>query len=798
MDALIRDIRYALRSWRRAPGPIAAAIAALALGIGANTAIFSIVSGVLLRPLPYQNPERLVMVWQDMRARGGPQRDWISPGLFVEWRQRGTMFEQIAAIRGWTPNLTGVDEPERLRGAAVSPAYFAALGVAPAAGRALTEADDVPNGAPVVMISDALWSRLFNRDAGLVGRTILLDGQPTTVVGVMPAGFEPPVIAADVWSPIRIDPSRAPRGIVILRALALLRPGVSVAQAQAGMSAVALQLEQEDQEWERARVAVIPLHDDIVGNVRQMLIVLSLAVALVLAIACANVMSLLLARAADRGREITIRTALGAGRGRIVRQLLTESLLLSSIGGIAGSILAIWGVAALVAVAPPSAPRLQDVRVDAGVLAFTALITLVTALVAGLAPSLAAVRVHLNAGLRDGGREATGTGRLRAGLVVGEIAIALVLVVGAALLIRTLVALQHVDMGFEPAHVLSASVAPPRTQYRDPEALRQLFTRLVERAATIPGVRSAALTNMLPLTGGEMNLSFRIEGRPPAATPGSEPVAGARIVSASYPTTLGMRLLQGRDLTPLDSANAPGAVLVNETMAKRYWPGASPLGAKIYLGQLEAAVVGVVGDVHHRGPGTTPGAELYVPYLQFNSRQAMLVLRTTGDPARMTAALRAAMKEIDPALPLANVATLETLLDQSVAQPRFLAALLTGFALLAALLALVGVYGLLSFAVSRRVRELGVRMALGAGRARVLRLVLRQSAVLVIFGLAGGVALAVAVSRLLRTLLFGVRPDDPLTIAGMAAAIALAAFVASLPPALRAARIDPVVALREE
>ena len=798
MDALIRDIRYALRSWRRAPGPIAAAIAALALGIGANTAIFSIVSGVLLRPLPYQNPERLVMVWQDMRARGGPQRDWISPGLFVEWRQRGTMFEQIAAIRGWTPNLTGVDEPERLRGAAVSPAYFAALGVAPAAGRALTEADDVPNGSPVVMISDTLWSRLFNRDAGLVGRTILLDGQATTVVGVMPAGFEPPVIAADIWSPIRIDPSRAPRGIVILRALALLRPGVSVAQAQAGMSAVATQLEREDQEWERARVAVIPLHDDIVGNVRQMLIVLSLAVALVLAIACANVMSLLLARAADRGREITIRTALGAGRGRIVRQLLTESVLLSSIGGIAGSILAIWGVAALVAVAPPSAPRLQDVRVDAGVLAFTALITLVTALVAGLAPSLAAVRVHLNAGLRDGGREATGTGRLRAGLVVGEIAVALVLVVGAALLIRTLVALQHVDMGFEPAHVLSASVAPPRTQYRDPEALRQLFTRLVERAATIPGVRSAALTNMLPLTGGEMNLSFRIEGRPPAATPGSEPVAGARIVSASYATTLGMRLLQGRDLSPLDSANAPGAVLVNETMAKRYWPGASPLGAKIYLGQLEAIVVGVVGDVHHRGPGTTPGAELYVPYLQFNSRQAMLVLRTTGDPARMTAALRAAMKEIDPALPLANVSTLETLLDQSVAQPRFLAALLTGFALLAALLALVGVYGLLSFAVSRRVRELGVRMALGAGRARVLRLVLRQSAVLVIFGLAGGVALAVAVSRLLRTLLFGVRPDDPLTIAGMAAAIALAAFVASLPPALRAARIDPVVALREE
>jgi putative ABC transport system permease protein len=798
MDALLRDIRYALRSWRRAPGPIAAAMAALALGIGANTAIFSIVSGVLLRPLPYQNPGRLVMVWQDMRARGGPQRDWISPGLFVEWRQRGTMFEHIAAVRGWAPNLTGIDEPERLRGAAVSPAYFDALGVAPLKGRTFTAADDVPNGPPVAIVSDALWARLFDRDPALVGRTIALDGQATTVVGIMPAGFDPPIVAADIWSPIRIDPGRAPRAIVILRVIAKIRPGITVAQAQAGMAAIAAQLEQEDTEWERARVAVIPLHEDIVGNVRQMLLVLSLAVALVLAIACANVMSLLLARAADRSREITIRTALGAGRGRIVRQLLTESALLAAAGGVAGLLLAAWGVQALIAVAPASAPRLRDVRVDALVLGFTAAITLLTAAVSGLAPAAAAASVHLTAGLRDGGREVTGTGRLRALLVIAEIAIALVLVVGAALLIRTLVALQHVDMGFDASHVLSASIVPPRTQYRDPIALRQLFQRLLDRAATLPGVRSAALTNMLPLTGGEMNLSFQIQGRPPAATPGSEPVAGARIVSASYVSTMGMRVLQGRDLSPLDTENAPGAVLVNETMAKRYWPGTSPLGAKIDLNGLEAAVVGVVGDIHHRGPAATPGAELYVPFPQFNSRQAVIVLRTTGDPARATSALRAAMKEIDPALPLANVATLETLLDQSVAQPRFLAALLTGFAVLAAILALVGVYGLLSFAVSRRVRELGVRMALGAGRARVVRLVLRQSIVLVAAGLAGGAALAVGLSRVLRTLLFGVRPGDPLTIAAMAAAIAVAAIAASLPPALRAARIDPVVALREE
>jgi putative ABC transport system permease protein len=798
MDALGRDIRYALRSWRRAPGPIVAALAALALGIGANTAIFSIVAGVLLRPLPYQNPERLVMVWQDMRARGGPVRDWASPGLFVEWRQRARMFEHLAAVRGWAPNLTGIDEPERLRGAAVSAGYFAALGVPPALGHVFTEAEDQPGGPPLAIISDALWGRLFNRDPSIVGRAILLDGQATTVVGIMPASFQPPIIPADVWSPIRIDPSRAPRGMIVLRVLAKLKPGIAVAQAQAGMAAIATQLETEDSEWERARVALVPLHEDLVGGVRQMIVVLALAVALVLGIACANVMSLLLARAADRGREITIRTALGAGRGQIVRQLLTESALLSVLGGAGGLLLALWGVQGLIALAPASAPRLQDVRVDGLVLAFTALVTLVTAAVSGIAPAAATARVHLNAGLRDGGREVTSSGRIRSALVVAEIAIALILVVGAALLVRTLVALQHVDMGFDGDRVLTASIAPPRGQYRDPAALRQLYQRLLDHASAIPGVRSAGLTNMLPLSGGDFTLSFQIEGRPPAATPGGEPVAGARVVSASYPSTMGLRILQGRGLSRLDTEHAPGAVLVNETMSRRYWPNGSPLGAKVLINDLEAAIVGVVGDVHHRGPATTPGAEMYIPFPQFNVRQAVLVLRTTGDPARITPSLRAAVKEIDPSLPLANVVTMEKLLEQSVAQPRFLAALLTGFSLLAAVLALVGVYGLLSFSVSRRVRELGVRVALGAGRGRVLRLVLAQSAALVALGLILGAGSALGLSRVLATLLFGVQPGDPVTIIAMAGAIAASAMLASLPPALRASRIDPVVALRED
>lgn len=798
MDAIVRDIRYALRSWRRAPGPIAAAVIALGLGIGANSTIFSAVAGVLLRPLPYQNPERLVMVWQDMRARGGPARDWISPGLFVEWQQRATMFESLGAARGWAPNLTGVDEPERLRGAAVSAGYFTALGVAPQAGRIFTVEDDRPNSPPVVIIADSLWARLFNRDRTLVGRTIPLDGQATTVIGVMPPRFQPPIIDAEIWSPVRIDPARAPRGIIVLRVLGKLKPDVSVAQAQAAMAALAAQLAEEDPEWERARVAVVSLQDDIVGDVRQMLIVLALAVALVLAIACANVMSLLLARATDRTREIMIRTALGAGRSQIVRQLFTESALLAAVGGAIGLLLAWWGVAALVAVAPAAAPRLQDVRIDAIVVGFTAAVAVLTALTSGLAPAVATARSHLAAGLREGGREATASGRLRAIIVSAEIGVALVLIVGAALLIRTLIALQHVEMGFNADHVLTASVAPPRTQYRDPAALRQLYGRLLERASAIPGVRSAALTNMLPLSGGDFNLSFAIEGRPLDATPGAEPVAGARIVSPSYVSTMGLRLLQGRDLSALDTESAPGAALINETMARRYWPNGSALGAKILLPDLELTVVGVVGDVHHRGPGATPGAEMYIPYEQFIARQVVVTLRTAGDPARSASALRAVMREIDPALPLANVKTMDQLLAQSVAQPRFLAALLTAFAGLAALLALIGVYGLLSFAVSRRARELGVRMALGAGRSRIVTLVLGQSATLIGVGLIAGVALSVSLTRVLRTLLFGVQPGDPITVTAMAAGIALAALVASLPPALRASRIDPVIALREE
>ncbi|HTI36260.1 MAG TPA: ABC transporter permease [Vicinamibacterales bacterium] len=797
MDAFLRDARSAVRGWRLVPGPIIAALVALSLGISAAVAIFSVVSGVLLRPLPYQNPERLVMVWQDLRGRGGPPRDWISPGLFVEWRQRATFFERLAAMRGWGPNLTGIAEPALLQGAAVSSDYFQALGVQPARGRLFTDDEDRPDAEPVVIVSDALWKRSFSADPALVGRAIQLDGRPATVVGIMPAEFDPPILPAEIWTPIRIDPATAPRGIIVLRVLGKLKPGITLAQAQAGMNAIAMVLEREDAEWERARTAVLPLHEEIVGSVRQPLAVLAVAVLLVLAIACANVASLLLARAVDRAREITIRAALGASRWRITRQLLTESLVLAVAAGVAGVCLAWWEVRALVALAPASAPRLHDVRLDGGVLTFAVFVTLLTAIVAGLAPASASFGPQLNARLRDGGREATGTGKIRAVLVAAEIAAALVLAVGAALLVHTLVALQRVDLGFNPDHLLTARLVPPRAQYPDIEARRKLFERIVERARVLPGVTDAAITNMLPLSGGEMNLSFAIEGRPPAP-PGQEPVAAARIVSASYLETMGMHLRAGRTLNRYDKENAPGAVVVNESMAEHYWPGQSPLGARVSVGPLDAVVVGVVGDVHHRGPGAAPGPEMYIPFTQFNVPQATLVVRTASDAATLATAVRASMKDVDPSLPLGSVTPMNTLLARNLSQPRFLAALLTAFALLASLLALVGVYGMLSFSVSRRVRELGVRIALGAGRGRVLRLVLGQSALLVLGGIVAGTALSAALSRLLQVLLFGVRAGDATTLAATAGAIALCAMAASVPPALRASRVDPVVALRAD
>lgn len=798
MHALRRDAAYALRSWRRRPAAIVAALFALSLGIGANTVIFSVVSGVLIKPLPYLEPDRLVMVWRDMRARGGPEREWSSPGHVVSWQRDAEVFDQVAGVRGWAPNLTGDGEPERLRGAAVSRAYFLALGVQPLHGRIFTAGEDLPGSGPVTVISHGLWTRRFGSTPDIVGRTVSLDGQPTEIVGVMPASFRPAVVEADLWSPLRLNPAAAPRGMIVLRVLARLAPGVTIEQAQSRLPALALAGTRQDPEEEGTRLSLVGLHEDMVGPVRPVLLVLTGAVILVLLIACANVASLLLSRASERSREIAIRLALGAGRGAIVRQLLTESVLLGALGGILGVLLAWWGLQGLLGIAPPSAPRLQEVGLDGVVLGFAAATALITALLAGLAPALITARATLTPALRDGGRESTGGSRTRSALVVVEVTLAMMLVAGAGLLVRSLISLQRTDLGFDPRNVLTASVSPPRTAYRDDEALRVLYGQLLDRAASIPGVQTAAVASVLPLSNINTDFTFDIAGRDPASGSAGPPSAWFRVVSPTYFQAMGVTILEGRGLTAQDTAETMGAVVINESLARKYWTGVSPVGARLIVEGADAIVVGVAQDMRHRGPSQPPDGEMFLSYLQARNRAAFVVLRTEGDPAMAATALRTVVQAVDPNLPAANIATMDQLLERSLAQPRFLAALLTGFSALAALLALFGVYSVLSFSVSRRVREMGVRLALGADRAAVIRLVLRQSLVLVGSGLILGTILAAVVSRGMRSLLHGVAPGDPATLAGMALLIAAAAFAASYAPARRAALVDPVVALREE
>jgi putative ABC transport system permease protein len=797
MDGMVRDLRCTLRRWRRHPTAIAAAGGALALATAAVTAIYSIVSGVLLRPLPYPQPERLVMIWQDMRGRGGPERDWISPGLFVEWQRRATMFAQIGAIRGWQPTLTEGDNPERLRGAAVSEGYFAALAVPAMFGRTFTAADDRTGAPAVAILSHALWTRRFGADSGVIGRTVLLDGQPTEIVGVLPPSFRGAIVDAEIWSPLRINPAGAPRAMVTLRVLARLSPDVSLQLASSRMTGIASDLAREDPEWERARTTLIPLHSDMIGNVRPMLLVLAAAVGCVVLVATANLAHLLLASAAERARETTLRAALGAGRWQMVRPVVAEAVLLATAAVMSGAAAGWWALGGLLAIAPPSAPRLQDVSVDAGVLIVTAATTLSAALLAGLAPAAAALRANLAASLRDGGRESTGSGRLRAGLVVAEVAMALVLLVAAALLTRTLIAMQRIDLGFRAEGLLTASVQPPRDAYRDAEAVRRLFTSLLDGAGAIPGVQAAALTSLLPLGGGEIRINFGIPGRPPSARPEDEPIAAMRQVSAGYFKTMGIRVTSGREIGVDDSASGPRVVVVNQALARRYWPGQEAVGRAVDLEMEEAIVVGVVADVHHAGPTTPASPEMYLPYTQFNPRTATLVLRTAGAPSSLAIPLRGVVRRVDPRLPLASVAPMTELVMRTLAPARFVAVLLAGFALLAMAVTVIGVYGVQAFSVSRRTREIGVRIALGAGRGRVVGMVLRESLAHVIAGITVGLTIALGASRLARALLFGVSPTDPATYAVMAALIAAAALAASYVPARCAARVDPLVALRD-
>ncbi len=806
METLWQDLRYGARMLTRNPGFTAVAVLTLALGIGANTALFSVIDAVLLRPLPYADSDELVVVWESHDG----ERNSISIPNFDDWRDQNRVFSHIALFRGRNYNLTGTDQPERLRAGVASGSFFRLLGVEPLLGRAFQPKDDRAGAERVVVLSYGLWHRRFASDPAVVGQAITLDGDLHTVIGVMPPGFRHPDIdRAQMWLPVSFDTqymlARESRGNHSYQAVARLAPGVSLPQARAEMQTIARRLEQDHPDSNTGTGALVfPLLEELVENVRPALLVLLAGVGLVLLIACANLTNLLLARAAGREKEIAIRAALGAGRTRLLRQLLTESLLLAVLGGLLGVLLALWGVDLLVRLAPGNIPRLEQVGINAPVLGFTLLLSLATGLFFGLAPALQSSRPDLHHSLKEGGRTSAAAGRrrLRSLLVVAEVALSLMLLIGAGLLLRSFVRLLDVNLGFQPANVLTARVSLPDAAYPEDEDVAAFQQEVLRRLESLPGVHSAGLVTPLPLSGAQIAVGITIEGKP-EPPPGEGPYARFRSVGGDYFRTLGIPLLRGRAFTSADTQAAPRVAVINQTLARLNWPGEDPLGKRVAIGDpAEGApwrtVVGLVPDVKYRSLEHEPEPEMYVPGAQSPMDWIYFVVRTEGDPVSLAPALRQQIASLDPNLPVFAVGTLEQLVTRSVGQRRFTMLLLGSFAALALLLAVVGIYGVMSYAVSRRTHEIGIRVALGAQRDDILKLVGGQGMALALLGVGLGLAGAFAVTRFLSSLLFGITPTDPLTFAGVAFVLAAVALLACYLPARRATRVDPMVALRYE
>jgi putative ABC transport system permease protein len=804
MNTLLQDLRYGARMLMKNPGFTLVAVLTLALGIGANAAIFSVINSVLLRPLPYPQPERLVWIWgtnpsADIKQEGASLPD------FADWKAQGQSFAAMGGFTNFSPILTEAGEPERLPGALVTDGFFTALGVSPQLGRVFTPDEDRPDNRRVAVLGHGIWQRRFGGDPGIVGRKITLNGAPYLVVGVMPPGFKHPLpgmrAPAEVWTPLGIEPATMGRRSDFLGVVARLKPGVAIGQARSEMDALMRRLEGQYPDSNRGwGVILLPLLERFVGELRPTLYLLLAAVGFLLLIACANVANLLLARATARQREVAIRSALGAGRGRIMRQLLTESALLSALGGAVGLLMAKWGMDALINMSPASLPRLGEVAFDWRVLGAAFGIALVTGLLFGLLPALQAAVPLLNEALKEGGRgaDAARGKRLRSAIVVAEVALALVLSVGAGLMLRSFARLQNVNPGFNPKNVLTASLSLPRAKYEEGPRVVAFYRRLLDEVAAMPGVESAGLVDALPLAGGSY-LSFAIEGRPPAdRTPDAE----HRVVSPGYFKAMGIPLIRGRMLSEQDHAQAPFATVISETMARRYWPNEDPLGKRINLDDSQTApwrtIVGIVGDVRNEGLNAEPNPQMYVTFAQAPRQGMSLVVRGAGDPTGLIAGVRNKVAELDRDQPLYNLRTLEQALAESLARERFGLLLIMAFAGLALLLAAVGVYGVLAYSVTQRTREIGVRLALGASRRDVLRLIAGQGMKLVLAGVGAGLLAAFALTRLMTGLLYGITATDPLAFIVVSALLVVVAFVACWIPARRAAKVDPMVALRFE
>ncbi len=802
MQSVLADLRYSFRLLLRSRGYAIIAILALALGIGANTAIFSAVDAVLIRPLPYPDPDRLAMVWEDNSIAGFPTNT-PAPANFLDWKKQNQVFSEMSAARGAAKNLTGDGPPEFVLGRGVLPGFFRVLGVTPALGRTLTDSDDQA-GENVVVISYGLFQRRYAADPNLVGRSILMDGEKFTVVGVMPPSFHFPTKRDDIWIPARLTPQdQARRGSHYLQVVARLKPGIPVERAQQDMTTIGKRLEQEYPATNtKIGVVVVPLKEQAVGQSRTALLVVLAGAACVLLIACVNVANLLLAKAAGRKREMALRAALGAGRFRLIRQMVTESLLLSLAGGLAGLLFARLGLRLLDNLVPS---RLGiTLTLDAPVLFFCAAVALLTGVLFGLAPALHSSRLDLNEALKSGmrGSSSHGAGFLRDVLVVAEVALALVLLVGAGLMIRTLSGLYSIDLGFNPRNALTMTTYLPRTKYSEPSRRIHFYDAVLARVNALPGVVSSAYASDIPLTTRGNTNSIKIQGRP-EPPPGTETDAFYRVGTNDYLKTLGVKLIAGRLLNDQDREKSTPVVVVNETCQKQYWSGASPLGARITTDGLDVwrEVVGVVADPHESGIDVRLKCGVYLPVVQNQTAWAVpanILVRTQSNPLGLAAGVRNAIWAEDRDQPISGIQTLEDLVDLQLADRRQQMILLGSFAALALLLAALGIYGVLAYAVTQRTREIGVRMALGARSSDVVWMVTAHGARLAAAGLAIGGIAAAGVTRGMRQVLYEVSPFDLPTYAGVGAVLATAAIIACAIPAIRAARLDPTIALREE
>jgi putative ABC transport system permease protein len=802
MDTLLQDLKYAVRTLRRTPAFTLAAVACLALGIGANTAIFSVIDGVLLRPLPFKDPGSLVMVWETNRAQGR-DRNVVSPANYLDWRAQNSTFSDIGSYIDWHANLTGVDEPVEVGVSIATASFFTVLGVAPELGRVYTPEEDAPNGPQVVVLSHRLWERRFGARHDVLGARLELNGRPSTVIGVMPASFGIEGSKADLWTPMQLNPSLDYRTRTgrYLTSIARLKPNVTLQRAQVDMSAIARRLEDAHPIFNTGWGAnLVPMYEQVIGGVRRALFVLGGVVAFVLLIACANVANLLLARSTARTREVAVRAALGAGRGRMVRQLLTESVVLSALGGAVGLLLAYWGVQGVKTLAPRGVPRVSSISIDGWTMAFTLVVAVVTGLLFGLVPALRTGRGNLQTILREGSRGSTGSGRGRAVLVAAQVALSLVLLIGAGLMMRSFVRLQSVDPGFDPDGVLTGRVQLAGERFRSASAATAFFDQLLERVEKVPGVESAGAINWLPFGGDGSSTSYWIEGRP-VPPPTSEFAADIRGVDPRYFRTMRIRVKRGEPFDARANTESPKQVVVNEAFVRVHFPTSNPIGEHVLMpwgDTLRGEIVGVVADTKHAGLDSVTGPMIYWASKQFPSNFMTLVVRTNGDPMRLAPAIAREVHALDPNQPFADPKPLDAYLSQSVAQRRFSMTLLGVFSGLALVLAALGIYGVLAYSVAQRTREIGVRMALGAPETTVAAMVVREALGVVGVGLVVGIAGAVGLTRVLATLLYDISPTDPLTFGAVTLALGAVAVAASYFPARRAARVDPIVALRQE